>query len=150
MRDAGDVSRCSAGTERRHPAVIATIETIMRMGASLDAEPDLISVLIQNRLHYRGSDVPGMASESSPVNTGAVRRSCSRSVRGRERTNSVERALVGERCCTLALFDSSAAEILNVIDPTYENRVLAILNLRFSAVSRDFEEGRDSVFGWDV
>ncbi len=36
---------------------IATSETIMRMAASLDSEPDLVSVLAQNRLYLRGSDL---------------------------------------------------------------------------------------------
>jgi len=114
MRDAGDVSRCPSGTERRHPQVIATIETIMRMGASLDSEPDLISVLIQNKLHYRGSDALGWLLNHRQLTLkqlAELQQICQRA----ERTNSVERALVGERAVLLALFDSSAAEILTLL-----------------------------------
>jgi hypothetical protein len=113
---------------------IATIDTIMRMAGSLDAEPDLISVLVQNKIYYRGSDALGWLLNHRHL-TREQLTELEQIFGITQPTNRLELALVGERCCTLALFHSSAAEILNVIDPLYDKRAQGVLNLRFLRLS---------------
>jgi hypothetical protein len=114
--------------------VITTIDIIMHMSASLDSEPDLISVLTQNKLYFYASDVLGWLlnhRQLTPEQLTELRQI----FQSAERTNSLERALIGERCFTLATFNGSAKEILRAIDPGSEKRAGVVLSMYFLEIS---------------
>jgi hypothetical protein len=113
---------------------IATIDTIMCMAASLDSEPDLISVLVQNRLYFRGSDLLGWLLNHRQL-TSEQLAELQRIFQSAGRTNGLARALVAERCATLATFNDSAKEILKTIDPGSEKRATVVLSMYFLQIT---------------
>jgi hypothetical protein len=104
------------------------IETIMSTAQSLDTEPDLISVVTQNKLYLHGSDLLLWLlnhRQLTPNQITELQRLFQNSVR----TNGLERALAGEPCFLLATFNSSATEILSEIDPGSEKRSGVVLSM---------------------
>jgi hypothetical protein len=110
------------------------IEIIMSMAESLDTEPEITSVVTQNKLYLHSSDLLVWLLNHRQLTLEQII-DLQRLFQDAARTNSLERALSGEPCFILATFNSSAPEILNQIDPGYENRIQAILILHFLRIS---------------
>jgi type II secretory pathway pseudopilin PulG len=113
---------------------IKAIEVITSMAESLDTEPDLISVITQDKLYLQGSDLLLWLLNHNQLAPEQIS-DLQRTLRNAERTNNLERALAGEPCFLLATFNSSAAEILNQIDPGSEKRSGVVLSMYFLKIS---------------
>ena len=101
---------------------IESINTILLFSASLDSEPDLISVLVEHELYSHATELLRWLLNHRQLSQQQLE-NVEEIFHRAERTNSLDRALVGERCVISAVFDYSPGEILNIIDPGYERRV---------------------------
>jgi type II secretory pathway pseudopilin PulG len=110
------------------------IETIMSMAESLDTEPDLISVITQNKLYLLGSDILLWLLNHRQLTLEQITE-LQQLFQNSVRTNSLERAIAGEPCFLLATFNSSATEILSEIDPGSEKRLVVVLSMYVLQIS---------------
>jgi len=113
---------------------IKAIEVIMSMAESLDTEPDLISVMTQNKLYVQSSDILLWLLNHRQLTREQITE-LQRLFQNSVRTNSLERALAGEPCFLLATFNSSATEILSEIDPGSEKRSGVVLSMYVLQIS---------------
>ena len=119
---------------------IDSIALILHHSASLDSEPDLISVLIQHKLFGHASELLRWIlnhRELSQLELERVQQLFKRP----EQPGRLERALIGERCFILAVFSYKAGSILDVIDPEYDNKLatIGIYVLRISGKLKEDE-----------
>lgn len=110
-------------------AVIESIHAILQFSESLDSEPDLVSALVQHRIEFHAQELLRWLlahRQVSPQQLAELQQMFGQP----KRDNRMERALVSERCFVLATFDYSPGQILDAIDPGYQDRLSAVLGLQ--------------------
>jgi hypothetical protein len=117
---------------------IDSIALILQHAASLDSEPDLISVLIQQKLFAHASELLRWILSHRQLSQPELERLQHIFARA-EQTGRLEQAMTGERCFVLAVFDYKAGDILAVIDPEHDNR-LAIFGIYVLRVTGKLKE----------
>jgi type II secretory pathway pseudopilin PulG len=113
---------------------ILAIHRLLRFSASLEPEPDLISVLVQDRIDSHASELLRWLLNHRQLSKKQLEQ-LHTMFQTAVHTNRLEQALVGDRCCILATFDYSAGQILDSIDPGYEKREWAILGIDILKIS---------------
>lgn len=101
---------------------INSIGIILEYCRSLDSEPDVISVLVQHKLDFHASEILRWVLNHRPLSQQQLT-TLQQIYAPDERTNWLDRALIGDRCAALAMFDYPAADFLNLVTPG-ENRPL--------------------------
>jgi type II secretory pathway pseudopilin PulG len=102
-------------------AAIQSVGLILKYAASLNSEPDLISVLIQQRLDIQAGDLTRWIINHQKLSTGQLAK-LQQVFGNSERTNWIDRSIIGERCSALAMFDYPATDFLDVISPNHQSR----------------------------
>jgi hypothetical protein len=112
---------------------IESIRAILQFSASLDPEPDLVSLVVQHKLDRQAAELLRWLLNHRQLSSQQLA-DLQEAFQAVERTNRLESALVGERCIFLAVFNSSLREILNVIDPDEHSpgALLGLYVLQFS------------------
>ena len=111
------------------------IEAILHFSSSLDSEPDLISVLVQHRLDFHATELLRWLLNHRQLSQQQL-------IDLQGLFKVTQRALIGERCVILSTFDYSAGQILDLMDPGYDNRVFAILGIDVLKVSGALKKDR--------
>lgn len=107
---------------------IDAIEDILKLCESLDLEPDLISLLIQSNIDFQANELARWLLNHREFSEKQLQR-LQDLFQQHTSTKHLQRALVGERCTTLAVFGYSGGETIDLIDPQYNDRGWAVLGM---------------------
>lgn len=120
IRACGNLERYN-GVVKMHTGdvdgAIQSVTLISKYAASLNSEPDLISVLTQEGLDLRAYDLARWIINHRQLSSEQLT-ALQKVFNQTGPTNWIDRAVIGERCSTVAVFDYPAADLMNVISPT--------------------------------
>jgi hypothetical protein len=131
-------------------SVIESIDAILRFSASLETEPDLVSVLVRRRIEFHATELLRWLLNHRQLSGQELTR-LERSFRSIDSTNRLGRALVAECCTTVATFGYSSDQLLNVMDLMglgYKNRTLTALLLDCLRLSGTFKKDEIRYLAW--
>src|SRR5262249_44548192 len=113
---------------------IKRIETILQFSTSLESEPDLISVLVQRRLEQHATELLRWLLNHRLLSQPQLSQ-LQLKFEESGHTNRLQKALVGERCFFLGIFQASPRTIARTIDPGSEDSFWTVLGLHFLRIS---------------
>jgi len=113
-------------------AAIQSVGLICKYADSVNGEPDLISVITQQKMDYQAYELSFWLLNHQNL-SGTQLAALQNIFRNREPVRWLDRSIMGDRAATLAMFHYSAADFLSVISPgqTTVSGVFAIRLARF-------------------
>lgn len=108
LSQCGNLFLCRGVLHEQSGDVDASLESVVairRCATSLDSEPDLVSVLVQHKLDFQASELLRWLLNRRQMSQAQLSR-LQQVFEKQERTNWVDRAVIGDRCMCFGMFDS--------------------------------------------
>jgi len=97
-------------------AAIESVDLICKYADSVSAQPDLVGVLTQYRLDYQAYDLSFWLLNHRKLSHAQLA-TLQKIFSNREPPHWIDRAVIGDRCATLAIFDYSPGDFLTITAP---------------------------------
>jgi hypothetical protein len=117
---------------------IDSVKAILQISASLDPEPDMISLVVQSKIRFHAIELlrwvlnHRQLTESQLIGL--------QELFSEEGNDRLQKAAIGERCMILAVYGYGPTDVLRLIDPSAGDNLMAILGMHVYEITGMLKE----------